>query len=199
LEEFDYIYFGSKRGVRFFLRKVKGIPTTPKVIAVGEKTAGELRKRGIEPYKVLKGSVEELIGLAQRGELPKGKLLAITPEVYIKKIHRLEDIGFNLKVLPVYRTVFLKYPREKVLRAVERSDILIFTSPSTFLALLENLQNDIKALNRKIIVAIGKTTAGAIRERGLEVSFIPSRPDTELLARELAEAWNGFEGKNLKK
>jgi uroporphyrinogen-III synthase len=198
LEEFDYIYFGSKRGVRFFLKRVREIPPTLKVIAVGQKTAGELKGWGIEPFRVLKGSVEDLVRSVQRGELPKGKLLAVTPEVYIKKIHRLEDLGFKLKVLPVYRTVFIRYPREEVLRAVEACEILIFTSPSTFFSLLENLQNDIKALNRKIIVAIGKTTAGAIRERGLEVSFIPSRPDSEVLARELAEAWNGFEGKNLK-
>jgi len=199
LEEFDYIYFGSKRGVRFFLKKIKEIPPSVKVIAVGEKTAEELRKRGINPFKVLKGSSKDLIELAKKDKLQRGKILAITPKEYIKNIHLIEEWGFNLKVLPVYRTVFIRYPLSVVESAVRRSDIIIFTSPSTFMSLLENLQNRKKVLNTKIIVAIGKTTAEAIGVRGFKVSFIPSRPDTEILAKELMEELDGFKGKDIKR
>ncbi|RTZ68791.1 MAG: hypothetical protein DSZ30_03625 [Aquificaceae bacterium] len=198
LEEFDYLYFGSKRGVRFFLKKVKEIPPSVRVIAVGEKTAEELRKRGVEPFKVLKGSSKDLVEMAKDGKLQRGKILAITPKEYIKSIHLVEEWGFGLKVLPVYRTVFIRYPLSVVESAVIKSDIIIFTSPSTFMSFLENLQNRKELLDTKIIVAIGKTTAGAIEVRGFKVSFIPSRPNTEVLAKELMEELDGSKGKDIK-
>ncbi|HID79911.1 MAG TPA: uroporphyrinogen-III synthase [Aquifex aeolicus] len=199
LEDFDYLYFGSKRGVRFFLKKVEEIPPSVRVVTVGEKTAEELRKWNLKPFKVLKSSSRELVELARKGQLKRGKILAITPKDYIKDIHRIEEFGFFLKVLPVYKTVFIKYPLSVVEREVKKADIAIFTSPSTFISLLENLQNRKELLDTKIIVAIGKTTAGAIEGRGFKVSFIPSRPNTEILARELREELNGFKGKNVKR
>ncbi len=191
LERFDYVYFGSKRGVGFFLKKVKTLPESLKVVAVGEKTSEELRKFGVAPFLVLEGSADHLLELAKEKKLPPGRMLVPTSDRYLKKIHLLEDLGFELTVLPVYRTILLTHPTEEVLRKVELSELLIFTSPSTFKGLILNLQNHKELLCKKIIVAIGRTTREAIEKEGCKVAFTPSRPDTAVLARELAEALNG--------
>ena len=198
-EKYHYIYFGSKRGVNFFLQRVKGIPPHLKVLAVGKKTAQELKRWGIKPFLVLKGSVTHLVELAKEGKLERGNILVPTAEVYTKDIHLLEELGFGVDILPVYRTLYVKYPPKEVEEKLKLSDAVVFTSPSTFKALLENLQNRMEPLREKIIVAIGKTTARAIEQAGLKVDFIPSQPDTEVLAGELAEAlrWKKREGKAL--
>jgi len=198
LEGFDYIYFGSKRGVEFFLKKVGTIPKTVKVLAVGRKTAEVLRNRGIEPYIVSNGSSEKLVELAKRGELQRGKILVPTAKVHTKNVYKLGELGFKVEVLPIYETVYLKYPTKEVIGALENTDIVILTSPSTFLSLLENLQKRADLLQKKIIVAIGGTTAEAVREKGFKVGFVPTQPYTETLAKELAEAVYGFEGENFK-
>jgi len=192
LEDFDYIYFGSKRGVEFFLSKVESLPDHLKVLVVGNRTAESLKKRGIEPFLVLKGSSDHLLELAKEGKLLKGKVLIPTARDYLKKIHLLEEFGFKLTVLPVYRTVFVKYPLEVVWERLKPSEVVVFTSPSTFKGLLYNLQNRKGLLIEKKIVAIGKTTGAAIEREGFTVWWSPSRPDAEVLARELAEVIYGI-------
>ena len=192
LEDFDYLYFGSKRGVEFFFKRIKSLPSHLKVIAVGKKTAQSLHSLGIKPFLVLDGHSRQLVDLAKEGTLEKGKILVPTAKVHTKDIYRLERFGFELSVLPLYETYFLRYPLKEVEKVLKNTDIVIFTSPSTFLGLLENLQKKVEPLQKKIIVAIGKTTAGAIKERGLKVDFIPSRPYAEVMARELSEVLNGF-------
>jgi uroporphyrinogen-III synthase len=201
LENFDYIYFGSKRGVKYFFQKLdrEGIKKLPPIVVVGKKTAQFLEEFGLKPFLVLDGYSNHLVELAKSGKLKKGKVLIPTSKVHTKDIYRLKDIGFEIKVLPVYETVYLKYPSEVVRKKLEDSDIVIFTSPSTFFSLVENLQNGTNLLREKIIVAIGKTTAKAVEGKGFKVSFTPSRPDMGLLAKELAEAVNGIDGKNFKR
>jgi len=201
LEEFDYIYFGSKRGVNYFLQRLKpeDLKKLPPVVVVGNKTARALEKFGLKPFLVLGGYSKQLVELAKNGTLKKGKILVPTAKVHTKDVYLLEELGFEVKVLPVYETVYLKYPPTLVEDKLKRSNIVIFTSPSNFYSLLENLQNRKKLLREKIIVAIGKTTAKAVEESGFKVSFVPSRPDIGVLAKELAEAFDGMDkGKNLK-
>jgi uroporphyrinogen-III synthase len=201
LENIDYVYFGSKRGVEFFLRKVdlSKFKKLPKFIVVGNKTAKVLEKYGFVPDIVLKGYSKNLLDLVEKGVLKKGRILIPTAKKHTKDIYLLKDYGFDLKIIPVYETVYLRYPLSEVLDKLSKVKIVIFTSPSTFFSLLENLQKDTNRLKEKIIVAIGRTTAKAVEEEGLKVDFIPSRPDMAVLAEELAEALNGIEGENFKK
>ena len=197
LEKFDYLYIGSKRAADFFLEKVKKLPKTLRVIAVGEKTAEFLkRKYSVEPFLILNGYSENLVELGEKGELKRGKLLAPLPKVNTGNVKKLERLGFEVETLEVYETVPIIYPREKVLEKLKYADIVFFASPSAYRSMLLNLQKDKKPLSGKIIVAIGKTTKRAIEEDNLKVGFVPSRPSAEILAKELAEAVNGIKGEN---
>jgi uroporphyrinogen-III synthase len=194
LEEFDYIYFGSKRAAKFFLQKVplKRRNKTPKVIAVGEKTALYLKKHfNIETDIVLNGYSEQLIEFAERGIISPGKLLAPLPKVNTGNIEKLGRKNFEVYTLPVYETLPIKYDLDTVEQAVKNTDIVFFASPSAVNALIENLQNKTELLLNRIIVAIGNTTERALKEANLKVDFKPSRPNVEVLAKELAEALNG--------
>lgn len=194
LEDFDYIYFGSKRAARFFLQKVdlKAYKKNPKVIAVGEKTALYLREKfHVKTDIVLNGYSQQLIELAQKGKLTPGKILAPLPKVNTGNLEKLREKNFQVFTLPVYETIFIRYPTPQVEKTVKGSDVILFASPSAVKSMLVNLQNKSEILLHKIIVAIGNTTERALRKADLRVDFVPSRPDVEVLAKELAEALNG--------
>ncbi len=195
LEEFDYLYFGSKRAAEFFLPKVGSLPKSLKVVAVGEKTASFLEEKfGIKPSLVLDGYSETLLRWAKEGRLPAGRILAPLPEENTGKVQKLSEFGFEVKVVHPYRTVFVRYPRGVVEEALKGVDVVVFASPSAFKSLIANLQNNLGPLNRKKIAVIGKTTAAAVKRHNINVWLIPSKPAAEVLAEELAEALNGAEG-----
>jgi uroporphyrinogen-III synthase len=198
LENYDYIYFGSKRGAKFFLQKVQVLPKHLKVVTVGEKTAQFLEEHfGIKPFLVGKGSASEVV--RQLKELPRGKILVPTAEKYTKDIHLLENYGFKVDILPVYETKYVEYPPGLFRVNLEKATILIFTSPSTFRAFLVNLQKINTTLLNKIIVSIGKTTKKEIEKYGYKVDWVASKPDMELLAGELSEVLNEiYKRKNFK-
>ncbi|NPB05888.1 MAG: uroporphyrinogen-III synthase [Aquificae bacterium] len=191
LESFDYAYFGSKRAVEFFLRRVGKLPDRTRVIAVGKATARRLEEFKVVPHLVLKGSVRRLLELAKDGLLKPGSLLAPGPKRPTPALFKLREVGFDLLHLPVYETVFVEHPAERVVETLRRTDAVVFTSPSTFEGLLRNLQKHKALLAEKIIVAIGPTTEEAVRRAGFEVFFTPPEPDPALLAKTLAEALNG--------
>jgi uroporphyrinogen-III synthase len=185
---FDYIYFGSKRAVDFFLSKVKKLPSHLRVLVVGKKTANHLREKySVEPFLVAKGSSKLLYEEIKNKNLAAGKVLVPTAKVHSKGIYLLERLGFELHIVPVYETVFLRYPQEEIKAKLAKADILIFTSPSTFLALLANLQLEqlFSLIKGKKIVAIGETTKKAIEDKGLKVDWVPSEPSMELIAKEI--------------
>ncbi len=199
LLRFDYIYFGSKRAVRFFSQKVKKLPPSLKVIAVGRKTAQEVEKTfKTEPFLVLNGHSEELLRFAKEEKLPKGRLVAPLPEINTGNVLKLLKFGFEVLPLTVYRTEKISYPKGVVEEKLKRVQAVVFTSPSTAKALIENLQKDLKPLRRKIIVAIGKTTKKALEGFGLEVDLTPSEPSIEGVVKSLAEVFYEKGGKNLK-
>jgi len=199
LKKFDYIYFGSKRGAKFFLQKLKKLPPHLKVISVGEKTARFLKTNyGLKPFLVGGGSAGNVVQRMKK--LPRGRILVPTAENYIKEIHKLEDLGFQLHILPVYRTIYLEYSPEHFKEFLGKATILIFTSPSTFRAFLVNLQKINSNLPDKIIVSIGATTKKEIEKYGYKVDWIASKPDMELLAEELSEVLNElYKRKNFKR
>ncbi|NOZ12536.1 MAG: uroporphyrinogen-III synthase [Acidobacteria bacterium] len=168
--EFDWVFFGSRRGVRFFLN---GIPADAlrgmSVGCVGEKTAAAARGEGLKVkfvpsrYSSTYWPEEFLAKFPNaRGILfPTSDRSAFEiPKSFVKK-------GISFRKLVVYRTLCAdtEFPAGEF-RGV------VFASPSCFKCFLEKWGKD--KLSGKILVAIGDVTAEAIMETGLSCS-IPDR------------------------
>jgi uroporphyrinogen III methyltransferase/synthase len=101
----------------------------------------------------------------------------------------LRDAGVRVDTVEAYRNI-----RPPVDAAALRGDLaagslsaLTFTSPSAvahFVDLLDDASR--RAAGDCVIAAVGSTTAGALRDRGLEPDVIPKRPDARALVEALA-------------
>ncbi|MGC5614845.1 uroporphyrinogen-III synthase [Georgenia sp. Z1491] len=97
---------------------------------------------------------------------------------------RLAGAGWSVDAVPVYTTVTAE-PDEA--RAATRPwpDVVALTSPSTLRALLETAG---RPPTSTALVAIGPTTATAIREAGLDVSSVAGAPTPEAIVAAVEEA-----------
>jgi uroporphyrinogen-III synthase len=174
LEDFRYLYFGSKRAVKFFFEKVAYHEKIShlKILTVGQSTAQFLKENySLEATVIGKGSSDSIVEILKN--FPRGKILVPTAKRHSGGLETLKDYGFSIEILPIYQTVYLKYPFWKIYFSVKKADYLLFTSPSTFMALMENLSDFLPILLKgKRIISIGKTTANFINKRGFEVNYI---------------------------
>jgi len=192
LENFDYLFFGSKRAAQYFLSKIERLPPSLKVIAVGEKTASFLEEAfGIKPVLVLDGYSETLLTLVDKNVITPGRLLAPLPKVNTNKIQKLSSKGFEIKVIHPYRTIFVKYSLNTVKKALKTVNAIFFASPSAVKSLVINLQNNLNLLREKKIVVIGKTTKKMVESYNFKVWLTAEQPSVEAAAAKLTEALNG--------
>ncbi|MGC8937920.1 MAG: uroporphyrinogen-III synthase, partial [Thermodesulfovibrio sp.] len=93
-------------------------------------------------------------------------------------VETMQSLGIKVDAPITYKTV---KPFEHGKRLVKflregRITIATFTSPSSFLNLIDILKDDVKEMLKDVtIVAIGKTTAKAIEDAGYRVSIIPEK------------------------
>ena len=151
------------------------------VLAVGEKTAAALTEHGVEPDVVperfrAEGLVEILAGMGIRGDrflLPRAQeAREILPR-------RIEELGGEVTVAPLYRTVPAD-PDTRGLVNFHRAgmvDVLTFTSGSTFRFFLEILGLPMaeEIIGKAKLACIGPVTAGFVREAGFEADIVPGR------------------------
>lgn len=167
---FDWVFFGSRRGVRFFLDMVpeetlEGV----NIGCVGEKTADAVRQKGMEiafvPSRYSstywpKEFVEQFPDA--RGILfPTSNLSTFQPPGAFK------EKGIYFHKLVVYRTLCADVGLpERAFQGV------VFASPSCFNCFVEKWGLDV--LREKVLVAIGDVTGKSISDAGLSCS-IPDR------------------------
>ncbi|PMP71937.1 MAG: uroporphyrinogen-III C-methyltransferase [Thermodesulfovibrio aggregans] len=190
IEHYTFIVFPSPRAVKFFferfltlgrdMRDLKGIT----VCAIGKETSKSLRTYGINADLVPdEYNSEALI------KMFKEKILNLQPSacriLYPRSnialkgfVETMQSLGIKVDAPITYKTV---KPFEHGKRLVKflregRITIATFTSPSSFLNLIDILKDDVKEMLKDVtIVAIGKTTAKAIEDAGYRVSIIPEK------------------------
>jgi len=167
---FDWVFFGSRRGVKFFLDVVQ--PETLKGIhigCVGEKTVEALRKNGLEAAFV----PSRYSSTYWPGEFLKqfpgatGILFPTSDRSTFKLPKSFEEKGIRFRKLVVYRTRCFD-------ARLPEGDFagVVFASPSCFSCFVEKWGLDV--LHGKELVAIGDVTAKAISHAGFSCS-IPDR------------------------
>jgi uroporphyrinogen III methyltransferase/synthase len=159
------------------------------VAAIGPGTAGELSRRGIRPDVVAEVSTAEglLDALADYELGGERVLVARASEARDALPDGLAARGALVEVVALYDTVAEQLGEEQ-LAAVERADLVTFTSSSTvrfFMAAISGhgLPNGAR------VVSIGPITSATAREHGLEVHAEAGRHDIDgLVDAVLAEA-----------
>jgi len=188
LGDYSWVVFTSPGGVRYFEalgRRVLARAPRPShnVAAIGPSTARALRECGVEPTIVAKdssaeGMVEALAGRVRPGE----RVLLVRPEEAREVLPQARSrAGAVVDAVPFYRNVAARNVVE-IAGEVRREayDVVVFTSPSTALRLLEGANaaevEILAALRRAKIVAIGEVTKRALEDLGVPVGAVAPEP-----------------------
>ncbi len=186
----DYIVFQSAKAVKYFLKKMR-INKGTKIIAVGEKTKKVLEKMGCYVHMLpTSNSAEGIVKAMPAGE---GKIVLIPRSQQGREevIKGLQKKGYKVIPLNVYRTVNVKYNPQKIKSILKKGGFIVFASPSAVRGLFANLQSgmEFSIFKNLVVVAIGKTTKGALEKFGVESDIIPVKPLMEEVAGKIHEFW----------
>ena len=180
LDRYDLVAFTSDNGVSWFWREIERQGRDArafgkaKVAAIGPATAAGLKGRGIHPEIVaetfvaehLAEAIVEAMGSARGRVLLPRALVAreILPEL-------LREAGFEVDVVPVYRTVGAGTERRDELgRLLEEIDLVMLTSSSTVEHLVAILGEQAAAkLAGCKLASIGPITSTSAEKMGLSV------------------------------
>ncbi len=169
LEGAEAVVFTSRTGVRLFfsLKDAEELLKGKKVVAIGPKTAEELRKHGIE------ADVPEEFHSASLAKLLHGysKVVALRSDKASKTLR--EALGNKLVEVVIYKTV--RKPSKEIVEKARNVDFIAVSSAEIARALIESFEkfSDLEELKSKKIVVIGPEAARPLREKGIPFELAP--------------------------
>ena len=204
LKEFDWLLFTSQNAVRFFeeRRRELEIPLEwghPRVAAVGPATAKAARELGYD----VEFTAEEATGrglAAGLGGKVAGRrvLLPRSDRARPDLPEMLRAAGASVADVVAYRTVPTGQQGLEALKKIQAGEVhaVALASPSAFERLAEQLGMEaLRELTQHVaLAAIGPVTAAAIRQAGLPVAIVPSKPSAESFVEALAAYFAGAAG-----
>lgn len=166
----DWIFFYSKNAVRFFLTSLENSTLHCKIAALGEGTASVLKVEGFSPDFIGKGDpaqvAMEFLSVAEgcRVLFPR----ASDSRQSIQKL-----IGKRIKALDlvVYENI------ANIDFQIPECQALVFTSPLNVKAYFSKYE-----LKSELVIAIGETTAAALRQFNVPKINIAKIPSEEAMA-----------------
>jgi hydroxymethylbilane synthase len=163
LPESDWLFFVSRNAVRHFFSQFRTFPSR-KIAAVGAATASELYALGHQPDFI--GASADLNEVATTFTSLYGRQSVCFPIGNRSKRSIQQGIENVCQVfeIQVYETLY------KAVKLSGQADINVFTSPSCFEAFLRHNQLSVNSL----VVAMGATTAEAVRKHGHTNLVVPS-------------------------
>ncbi len=166
---FDWIFFGSRRGVEFFFKKIhpqelKGVKTA----CVGKRTAEKLKEYNIEPDFIPSNfsSKHFFKEFTEKHKTVKGILFPTSNLSENTLETDFKERGIHFKKIVVYKTVCAEMP------VLNEYNAYLFLSPSSFKCFIEKTPYDF--LREKVVSAIGSVTAKEIEVYGIKCIY----PDT---------------------
>lgn len=184
LSTFDYIVFTSENAVKYSAKRLKeseiSIPDKVKVVCVGNKTADKCEEYNIVVDIIPDDfSAKGLLKYFEPQNILEKKFFIPSSEIARDELKMgLIKQGAEVIQTPIYdvaETDEEENQKNKKLIAENKTDLFIFTSPSTFnnfikILEIENPKNYFKDFD---VAAIGPTTAKAIEDRGVRVNVTP--------------------------
>jgi uroporphyrinogen III methyltransferase / synthase len=182
LEGFDWIFFTSPNGVRFFFNRLEDLGMDVRMLkgvrigVIGPATAEALARYHLRADLIPeKYQAEQL--LEALAEIPlSAKKVLIPRAAQARDVlpEGLRQMGADVSVVSAYQTLPAETEKEALEQSLSRGEIaaLTFTSSSTviqFLALFSR-QKILSLLKNVTVACIGPITAKTARENGLSVS-----------------------------
>ncbi len=182
-EKYDWVVFTSANAVRFLPPPppTKNTSPSPKIAAIGTKTAAALQARGITPDLVPSTYTAEALARAL-GDVNGQWILFPSADIARDTLpENLERAGGIIHQITVYRTLPAAPDPQGLSALREGVDWLTFTSPSTarnFITLTRGAGlNPFQLAGSPRVACIGPVTAEAARELGFRVDAI-AQPHT---------------------
>ena len=173
--EYDWLFFYSQKGVAFFLPQVNDIATV-KVAALGPSTARQLRLKGVAIDYEGSGKPREVASSFLA--LAKGQRVGFVQAVQSRKsVQLLTEGQLQDEDMVVYDN---QMKRDVV---VPTCDVYCFTSPLNVKAFFAS--NTSIVISAVIFVAIGETTANALRVEGVDEVEIVDEPSEVSIAEKI--------------
>ena len=204
-QKIDFVVFTSAHAVTMFIKRCEELDkqidfANVKVVAVGSKTKLVCEENEIKVDIVPKkfsgeGVVEELSKYDLKDKLVFIPRSAIGRENLPKG---LEELGAKILTVPVYNVSLPS--KESIQKNVEqlnlnKPDVYIFTSPSTFenFLLIMKIDNPVSFFKNYDVAAIGPTTKSAIEKSKVKVSIMPDEFTIKGLASKMIEFYGKSE------
>lgn len=174
---YHWIIFTSPRTVQFWtetlLEHGVDFPVETQVATIGEKTGEVASEHGysLDFYPTEAGS-ETFIAefkdlLSNSSEKPRVLIpQAANGRTYLKE--KLEELGCQVSILPLYKTVPVEAPPTDV-KALDKASLVLFTSPSSYQA----FQKHYKVPQNSRVGAIGKYTFNYLLQNGIPADLLP--------------------------
>jgi len=180
LQSFHWLIFTSAKGVkeffeRLFQRKMDARSLSHlKIATIGPKTAQQLVSYGIKPDLIPHDyKAEGLLDAFKQMDMKNNKVLIPRAQEARETLEKgLEDLGVDVFVAPVYKTIIPRNLDLLMLKTIfkEPIDMITFTSSSTvinFLKISEMAQLPInEILKNSIAACIGPVTAKTAKKNG---------------------------------
>ncbi len=192
LHRYDAVAFTSSNSVDFFFSRMKKVlgrtPVSPRTLAaVGRATAHAVAVHGWRCSVIAEDA--RAAGLARALRVPRGsRVLIPRAERGLKTLPKsLRAAGARVTVVAAYRTVADPDGLRRLRRALALgADAVCFASGSAAILGAPDLK-----LSGAAAVAIGPTTADALRARGVVPAAVAERPDPKSFAHAVVRALRG--------
>lgn len=173
LENYDWLFFSSKKAVEFFFKQENKLPKNLKIAAIGTSTANSIKKMG---YLV------DFVG--QKNDIKKVAISFCEQAINAKVL--FPQASASLQTVQQYSKAYLEeitdlavYENIPVSEfSIPKCDILVFTSPLN----AKNYCKKYQIEKTQKIIAIGTTTAKALQELGYYNIHLPYAADEASLA-----------------
>ncbi len=196
LGSYEWITFSSPNAVRGFFKAffdefddIRSLGIA-RLACVGEATAKELAKfylkADVVPQKQTATSLAE--AMASFESLENLKILSVRGSMALPDlVKNLEDKKAIVDIFEVYKTTLIDVAKtDKSAQTFRKNgaDVVVFSSPSAVESFVRNAKNLLlnDGAKRPKIVAIGSTTAEALKKRSMEVSAVSESPKAEDVA-----------------
>jgi uroporphyrinogen-III synthase len=204
IAEYDWLLFTSQNAVRFFCQRYREIGVRPEKLAssklriasVGPATSQTAEHEGLRvEYTAKEHSGEGLLNELRAQLVGKRVLLPRSDRADDRLPNALRDSGAIVTEAVTYRTMPPAEFDSNVLAKVRGAEIdaIIFASPSAFYNLRDALDPaELAELSARVqFVAIGPTTARALRESGACVGIEAAESTAAGLANAIVDHYQG--------